>query len=206
VGALQVEKGYSAVKTWVQPLVDPDFDSNSNQGSTSYGSDPYGSMGGNMANPLPPASPPPPLPGSSVGQGLLLASFNQTATQRGLKIEWKAAQSGPGHALTWNVECFGKQSPSPVVVQTLIYCPIVGGIPRGNGTGKSKQLAKEDAARQALAALGWAGASGPYHCAFFQRFLYVKGLLTRSSMIHQRAVLICFLETVYQIDCYRCCI
>jgi dsRNA-specific ribonuclease len=43
-----------------------------------------------------------------------------------------------------------------VVVQTLSYCPIVGGIPKGNGTGKSKQLAKEEAARQALNALGWA--------------------------------------------------
>lgn len=60
--------------------------------------------------------------------------------------------------------------PSSVIVQTLSYRPIVGGIPRGNGTGKSKQLAKEEAARQALTALGWAaGASGPYHCALSQR-------------------------------------
>jgi len=152
VGALQVEKGYLAVKTWIQPLVDPDFNSNSNsnQGSTSYapdsyGSNSYGSMG-NMANPAPPASPPPPLPGNPTGPGILLASFNQTAAQRGLKIEWKASQSGPGHALTWNVECS------------------VGGIQRGNGTGKSKQQAKEEAARQALTAMGWSnGASGPYH-------------------------------------------
>ena len=110
VGALQVEKGYLAVKSWIQPMIDPDFNPNSNQGSTSY-PDRYGSTGGNTANPLPPASSPPPLPGNSPGQGLLLALFNQTATQRGLKIEWKATQSGPGHALTWNVECLGKQSP-----------------------------------------------------------------------------------------------
>ncbi len=68
-------------------------------------------MGVNMPRPPPPASPPPPLPGNSAVQGVALASFNQTATQRGLKVEWKAAQSGPGHALTWNVECIGKQSP-----------------------------------------------------------------------------------------------
>ena len=67
-------------------------------------------MGGNMVNPPPPASPPPPLPGNPLGQGVLLASFNQTAAQRGLKIEWNATQSGPGHALTWNVECIGKQN------------------------------------------------------------------------------------------------
>lgn len=61
------------------------------------------------------------------------------------------------------------KAPSSVVAQTLSYCPIVGGIPRGNGTGKSKQLAKEEAAREALAAMGWStGASGPYHCAFIQ--------------------------------------
>jgi hypothetical protein len=64
---------------------------------------------GSMGNPPPPASPPPPLPGNT--SGLLLASFNQAAAQRGMKIEWKAAQSGPGHALTWNVECLGKQGP-----------------------------------------------------------------------------------------------
>lgn len=87
------------------------------------------------------------------------------------------------------------KAPSLVVAQTLRYCPIVGGIPRGNGTGKNKQSAKEEAARQALSALGWAtGASGPYHCAFFQRFLYVKEVLTRTLVIHQNAVLICLLE------------
>jgi ribonuclease-3 len=131
VGALQVEKGYLAVKAWIQPMIDPDFNPNSNQGSTSYGS---------SGNPLPPASPPPPLPASTIGQGVFLASFNQTASQRGLKIEWEAKQSGPGHALTWNVEC------------------LVGGISKGHGVGKSKQLAKEEAARQAQAAMGW----GPY--------------------------------------------
>jgi hypothetical protein len=39
---------------------------------------------------------------------VILAQFNQTAAQRGLKVEWNAAQSGPGHALTWNVDCIGE--------------------------------------------------------------------------------------------------
>jgi hypothetical protein len=85
------------------------------------------------------------------------------------------------------------KAPSSVIMQTLSYCPIVGGIPKGSGTGKSKQLAKEEAARQAQTALGW----GPYHCALFQRFLYVKEVLTRTLIIHQNAVLLClFVETV----------
>ncbi|KAF8481048.1 hypothetical protein DFH94DRAFT_439866 [Russula ochroleuca] len=134
VGALYVERGYPAVKAWIQPLVDPDF----TQSSTSFG--------GSMANPPPPVSPPPPLPGNSLGPGVFLASFNQTAVQRGVKVEWTASQSGPGHALVWKVDC------------------IIGGIPKGTGAGKSKQAAKEEAARQALDAMGWAaGASGPYH-------------------------------------------
>ena len=91
--------------------------------------------------------------------------------------------------------------PSSVVVQTLNYCPIVGGVAKGNGTGKSKQLAKEEAARQTLTALGW----GPYHCAFFQRFLYVMEVLTGTLIIHQSPVLLCLLETDVS-DCYRCCI
>jgi hypothetical protein len=90
-------------------------------------------------------------------------------------------------------------------VQTLSYCPIVGGIPRGHGTGKGKQAAKEEAARQALNALGWAmGASGPYHCAFSQRSLYVKEVLTRTLISHQRAVLFCLLDvSEIAIDVYN---
>lgn len=99
MGALYVERGYSAVKTWINPLVDPEYN------PTSPSS---GSFGGSMANPPPPASPPPPLPGNTTG--VFLASFNQMAAQRGVKIEWTASQSGPGHALTWRVECIGKQS------------------------------------------------------------------------------------------------
>lgn len=63
-----------------------------------------------MGNPPPPNTPPPPLPNNGIASGVLLAQFNQTAAQRGLKVEWNAAQSGPGHALTWNVDCIGEYS------------------------------------------------------------------------------------------------
>jgi hypothetical protein len=96
------------------------------------------------------------------------------------------------------------KAPFSVVVQTLSHCSIVGGIQRGNGTGKSKQQAKEEAARQALTAMGWSnGASGPYHCAFIQRFLYVKEDLTRTLTTYQEAVVFCLLERAVS-DCYRC--
>jgi hypothetical protein len=43
-------------------------------------------------------------------------------------------------------------------------CLVVDGIMKGTGTGKSKQQAKEEGARQALYAMGWASAaSGSYY-------------------------------------------
>jgi len=99
------------------------------------------------------------------------------------------------------------KAPSSVVVQTLIHCPIVGGILRGNGTGKSKQLAKEEPARRALTVLVWTtGASGTYLGKFFQRFLQVKEVLTRTLIIHQNAVLGCLMyqiQIAIDVDVYK---
>ncbi|KAF8078788.1 hypothetical protein FPV67DRAFT_1663476 [Lyophyllum atratum] len=78
-------------------------------------------------NPLAPAQPSLPF----------LPLFNQTATQRRVTVEYPAEFSGPPHAGRWNVRC------------------IVNGIQKGVGTGSSKQVAKEEAARQAYYAMGW---------------------------------------------------
>ncbi|KAG6331284.1 hypothetical protein ID866_7806 [Astraeus odoratus] len=94
--------------------------------------------------PLPPI--PPPLPPSFAPNPLapaqphlaFLPLFNQTASQRGLHVEYPATFIGPAHAGKWNVTC------------------VVNGIERGKGTGPSKQLAKEQAARAAYYAMGWA--------------------------------------------------
>ncbi|KAI0249494.1 SNF2 family N-terminal domain-containing protein [Lactifluus subvellereus] len=164
--ALYIERGYPAVQIWIRALVDPDFTSSTSGsslpgsyafGSSTSGSSTFGSRTGSyMGHPPPPASPPPPLPSNPLAPGApksaFLSLFNQTAMQRGVNVEWNAVQSGPGHALTWTVEC------------------LADGIVKGSGKGKSKQLAKEDAARQALQAMGWAGAaSGSYYCAFSER-------------------------------------
>jgi len=128
VGATYTERGYRDIKAWIGPLIDPDFSAT-------------------PANPPPPIHGAPPLPPSTSAPGVAsLSLFNEMAMQRGLKIEWTATQSGPGHSLTWVVHC------------------LVNGMVRGEGVGKSKQKAKEDAANKAFQALGWAGAaSGPYH-------------------------------------------
>lgn len=80
-----------------------------------------------LPNPLAPAQPNLPF----------LPLFNQTASQRRCTVEYPAEFSGPSHAGKWTVQC------------------VVNGIPKGTGTGTSKQVAKEEAARKAYYAMGW---------------------------------------------------
>lgn len=78
-------------------------------------------------NPLSPAQP----------HLAFLPLFNQTAAQRKVRVDYQAQFSGPSHAGKWTVQC------------------VVNGIPKGMGTGGTKQVAKEEAARQAYYAMGW---------------------------------------------------
>lgn len=80
-----------------------------------------------IPNPLAPAQPSLPF----------LPLFNQTAAQRRVMVEYPAEFIGPPHAGRWTVRC------------------IVNGIQKGVGSGSSKQVAKEEAARQAYYAMGW---------------------------------------------------
>ncbi|TFK36878.1 hypothetical protein BDQ12DRAFT_736619 [Crucibulum laeve] len=96
-------------------------------------------------SPVKQTSPARPSPAASVGNPLapaqpglpFLPLFNQTAMQRRVTVEYPAEFSGPSHAGRWSVQC------------------VVNGIPKGTGTGSSKQVAKEEAARQAYYAMGW---------------------------------------------------
>ncbi|KAI6008335.1 hypothetical protein F5J12DRAFT_828118 [Pisolithus orientalis] len=97
--------------------------------------------------PIPPPPPPPipsmpPFPPNPLAPAqpslAFLPLFNQTAAQRGMSVEYPATFAGPPHAGRWHVICK------------------VNGIEKGKGTGSSKQLAKEQAARTAYFAMGWA--------------------------------------------------
>ncbi|KDQ19893.1 hypothetical protein BOTBODRAFT_183921 [Botryobasidium botryosum FD-172 SS1] len=66
-----------------------------------------------------------------------LAVLNERAAQQRLKPEYAAEGTGPPHQRIWTVLC------------------IVDGMSRGSGTASTKQAAKEEAARAALASLGW---------------------------------------------------
>ncbi|EIW86880.1 hypothetical protein CONPUDRAFT_86818 [Coniophora puteana RWD-64-598 SS2] len=118
--------------------------------SSPYGHTPMSHYNPYSVQPVPPPGPPPPPPPSpprlpppnplAPAQPNLafLPLFNQTAIQRGLTVQYSAAFDGPAHAGTWVVSC------------------TVNGIEKGKGKGSSKQLAKEQAARDAYHAMGWA--------------------------------------------------
>lgn len=159
VGALYAESGMQKVQNWIGELVDPEY--NIPPSSKDADMDTYTPKRFKSEQPImtvpepffaappppPPAAPPPPLPmvGMTVNplapaqpQAAFLPLFNQTATQRRLTVEYPAVFTGPPHAGKWTVRC------------------VVNGIDKGNGAGASKQLAKEEAAKQAYYAMGWA--------------------------------------------------
>lgn len=115
-----------------------------------------------FAPPPPPSNPPPPLPQNPLNpaqpQTTFLPLFNQTATQRRIAVDYPAAFSGPAHAGRWTVRCVGGCLSCPYCIHPwpILIFFIVNGIEKGQGTGPSKQLAKEEAAKQAYYAMGWA--------------------------------------------------
>ncbi|GJJ09876.1 hypothetical protein Clacol_004100 [Clathrus columnatus] len=69
-------------------------------------------------------------------QGIaILPKFNEITTRRRLDVQWLAEQTGMQHAPMWKIDC---------VVNGHIY---------GSGIGTTKQLAKEEAAKEAFLAL-----------------------------------------------------
>ncbi|OCH94710.1 hypothetical protein OBBRIDRAFT_722201 [Obba rivulosa] len=152
VGAVYAQNGMNVAQNWIASLIDPNYEPPLSTGydqehSFSFKKVKTESMmstpppqPGTQAPP-PPMNPPPPLPNPlapAQPSAAFLPLFNQTANQRRLVVEYPAQFSGPAHAGRWTVQC------------------IVNGIEKGTGTGASKQLAKEEAARQAYYAMGWA--------------------------------------------------
>ena len=173
VGGIYAQNGMEIVQNWIGQLVDPDFEP---QAAQAFESEPYNAYKkvktdatsppppSMPAPPPPPMQPPPPMPMPTLNplapaqpQTAFLPLFNQTANQRRMIVEYPAQFSGPAHAGRWTVQCVGRFVYSLVAdyyVTPRIH--IVNGIPKGEGIGASKQLAKEEAARQAYYAMGWA--------------------------------------------------
>ncbi|KAJ3554645.1 hypothetical protein NM688_g2999 [Phlebia brevispora] len=151
VGAVYATMGMPVVQSWIGALVDPEFDGSM---EIDVDTDPlYNPKKFKMDQmvtppepssippPPPPLNPPPPLPNPlapAQQSTAFLPLFNQTANQRRVFVEYPAQFSGPPHAGKWTVKC------------------VVNGMEKGIGSGASKQLAKEEAAKQAYFAMGWA--------------------------------------------------
>ncbi|KDQ63217.1 hypothetical protein JAAARDRAFT_188818 [Jaapia argillacea MUCL 33604] len=160
VGAVFAQSGFRVVQDWISRLVDPESDPPAlpepevqmplPMPPKRFKSESLYAMPISPPPAPPPpvaAPPPPPLPPTpvtpmpsivpSVGMSYLQI-FNQTANQRRVAVDYPSEFAGPPHAGMWNVKC------------------IVNGVERGRGTGQSKQIAKEEAARQAFYSMGWA--------------------------------------------------
>jgi len=169
IGAVYIRHGLQRVQNWISPLIEPTGEvprvpEASQQGApppqpaSSYYSQPAMGFGSppppnynnfaspppmNQYTPAPPPGAPPPLPGSPpntqapITNLVTLALVNQTASQRGFQVSYNAQPEGPPHQPVWTVRC------------------TMNGVERGIGIGKSQKLAKEEAARQAWAAMGW---------------------------------------------------
>jgi len=172
VGAVYATLGMSVVQIWIGGIVDPDYvpasqidiDMDLLHNTKKFKIEPQQQQPSFSATfsatpepmippplqPPPPAGPPPPLPNMPIAPNMpnplapaqphtaFLPLFNQTANQRRMFVEYPATFSGPAHAGKWTVKC------------------VVNGMEKGAGSGASKQLAKEEAARQAYFAMGWA--------------------------------------------------
>ena len=118
-----------------------------------------------QCQPPPPTTKPPPLPPAPGHQVSYLPLFNQTASQRRLSVEYTAQFFGPPHAGKWHVKCLGGLLPPTaglasiwnwaVLTDNLVDPATVNNVEKGEGSGPSKQLAKEEAAKQAFYAMGW---------------------------------------------------
>jgi dsRNA-specific ribonuclease len=159
LGALYIRNGLPTIQDWISRLIDPNValaqpatsppapsysphvqPNYAQQYTQQYTQQPASYFSG----PAPPAGNPPPLPKSpppstlSSSMSLVtLALVNQTAAQKGFTVTYPAEQVGPPHQPTWTVRCF------------------LNGHERGRGTGKSQKVAKEEAAKQAWAAMRW---------------------------------------------------
>lgn len=140
VGAVYDQKGFPAAIQWLGRLVEPEAPAVPLPGDGAS-PPPYTSNSSAHSSPVATTSttlssmtldsPPPNVQPSMA----VLATFNQTCTQRGLTINWDATADGPTHQPRWVVRCH------------------VNGVLRGTGVGRNQKAAKEEAAKQAFQSL-----------------------------------------------------
>ncbi|RXW24052.1 hypothetical protein EST38_g1816 [Candolleomyces aberdarensis] len=155
VGALQYSRGPQVVNAWIFgllslsegvkvedediPMQDPNPPPPASSSSASP--PPPGYPQGPPPGPPPgyPASNAPPAGSPSIPTNFISLSFvHETATKRRVSIDYSAHKEGAAHTPSWTV------------------CCIMDGVERGRGTSSKQKTAKEEAARNAFVAMGWA--------------------------------------------------
>lgn len=100
----------------------------------------------NITNPLAPAQ----------SRAAFLPLFNQMASQRRVVVKYTFDSIGPPHACRWRVTCLGQCTSRTLCLGIDTRSFAANDILKGIGDGQTKQIAKEQAARQAYFAMGWA--------------------------------------------------
>ncbi|KAF9064388.1 hypothetical protein BDP27DRAFT_1230513, partial [Rhodocollybia butyracea] len=134
IGAVYKEGGMQPIQTWIDSLINDDTPA---QSSNSNQLLPQKKAKFDIPAFYAPQSSAPTLITPAQPKLAFLPLFNQTAMQRRVTVEYPTVFSGPSHAGAWTATCQ------------------VNGIAKGMSTGKSKQIAKEGAARQAWYNMGW---------------------------------------------------
>ncbi|KIY73470.1 hypothetical protein CYLTODRAFT_439765 [Cylindrobasidium torrendii FP15055 ss-10] len=147
VGALYIRNGHNVVQDWISRLIDPTHVPPHMAGGGVQNAPMHPSTFVREATGMPPPPqpmgqppPPPPSPPPLTGTDKLitLQVVNQAAQQKGYVVTYPASSDGPPHNPTWHVRC------------------ALNGQEMGEGRARSQKVAKEEAARMAYKAMGWA--------------------------------------------------
>ena len=139
IGAVFITKGRLAIQTWIIGLIDRDANIGPSQSEQKNDLSGHASI----SNSGPPSSVP------------TLASVNEMAAQRGLSIRYVPSQKGPDHQPTWMTRCYSK---CLILLSQIKHCKmfyLVNNVEKGVGVGRTRKIAKEEAARQAWVAMRW---------------------------------------------------
>lgn len=155
-----MRNGVTPIQNWIARLINPDAEPVPLLNPPSPTRQLTAASTSQHRSPPPPGTVPPPLPQttptgapSSLG---ILARLNQTASQKNLQVTYPAERCGEPHSPQWTVQCVGAMRDYLYCVCFInSYAYLVNGETMGSGIGKSQKIAKEVAAQEAWAALGW---------------------------------------------------
>lgn len=159
LGAIQLTRGYPALDQFIRALVDPSLVDSvppvsrhrspppGGQSATPSSCESLSLPGCKLCHMTPVQAHKPDTHGQNV------AFLNQSAAQKGCKVEYEYDSTGQPHALAWTAHILGSCSLCSLACS--VDAMPVDGKWVGTATALSKKAANEQAAKEALAKLGW---------------------------------------------------